>query len=229
MCIRDRRAGVRLISLPPARTPTAPHELQKLESAHKCLDLYLWLARRLPNAFPEENLADAYRTATATAISAGLQYLSLLSQKRLARAKQRRRGFSATTETADSLATPVVDALHPSAVHDAFTAVLRATKDVEDERERAGLARIDAAERKAASSAESAWTRNAQRKPAQRKPEKSTSFATPSLRRKKRRNCRPRNPSRGTPRAPSAPSHHHRRRRRVAPPRRTSNRAGCNR
>ena len=159
------RAGVRLISLPPARTPTAPHELQKLESAHKCLDLYLWLARRLPNAFPEENLADAYRTATATAISAGLQYLSLLSQKRLARAKQRRRGFSATTETADSLATPVVDALHPSAVHDAFTAVLRATKDVEDERERAGLARIDAAERKAASSAESAWTRNAQRKP----------------------------------------------------------------
>jgi ATP-dependent RNA helicase SUPV3L1/SUV3 len=166
------RAGVRLISLPPARTPTAPHELQKLESAHKCLDLYLWLARRLPNAFPEENLADAYRTATATAISAGLQYLSLLSQKRLARAKQRRRGFSATTETADSLATPVVDALHPSAVHDAFTAVLRATKDVEDERERAGLARIDAAERKAASSAESAWTRNAQRKPAQRKPGK---------------------------------------------------------
>ena len=42
----------------------------------------------------------------------------------------------------------------------------------EDERERAGLARIDAAERKAASSAESAWTRNAQRKPAQRKPGK---------------------------------------------------------
>ena len=45
------RAGVRLIPLPPDRRPVTPLELRKLESAHKCLDLYLWLARRLPKAF----------------------------------------------------------------------------------------------------------------------------------------------------------------------------------
>ena len=141
------RVGLRLISLPPARTPVTPLELQKLESAHKCLDLYLWLARRLPNSFPEEELADAYRTATATAISAGLQYLSMLAQKR-ASAKAERKG-KAPTKNAP---TPVNDVLSSNAVQDAFVAVERATKEVEDERERAGLERIDAAERRASTS-----------------------------------------------------------------------------
>ena len=139
--------GLRLISLPPARTPVTPLELQKLESAHKCLDLYLWLARRLPNSFPEEELADAYRTATATAISAGLQYLSMLAQKR-ASAKAERKGKAPTKKAPP----PVNDVLSSNAVQDAFVAVERATKEVEDERERAGLERIDAAERRASTS-----------------------------------------------------------------------------
>jgi len=133
------RVGVRLISLPPARTPTGPDELQKLESAHKCLDLYLWLARRLPQAFPEEELASAYRSATATAISAGLQYLSTISH--------RRRNKSSRSGSAESGS---LDLLSSNAVRDAFNAVEKATKDTEDERESAGLTRITDAERKAA-------------------------------------------------------------------------------
>lgn len=133
------RVGVRLISLPPARTPTGPDELQKLESAHKCLDLYLWLARRLPQAFPEEELASAYRSATATAISAGLQYLSTISH--------RRRNKSSRSGAGESGA---LDVLSSDAVRDAFNAVEKATKDTEDERESAGLTRITDAERKAA-------------------------------------------------------------------------------
>ena len=133
------RVGVRLISLPPARTPTGPDELQKLESAHKCLDLYLWLARRLPQAFPEEELASAYRSATATAISAGLQYLSTISH--------RRRNKSSRSGSAESGS---LDVLSSDAVRDAFNAVEKATKDTEDERESAGLTRITDAERKAA-------------------------------------------------------------------------------
>lgn len=133
------RVGVRLIALPPARTPTGPDELQKLESAHKCLDLYLWLARRLPQAFPEEELASAYRSATATAISAGLQYLSTISHRR--RNKSPRSGAGGSG---------ALDVLSSDAVRDAFNAVEKATKDTEDERESAGLTRITDAERKAA-------------------------------------------------------------------------------
>jgi len=113
--------------------------LQKLESAHKCLDLYLWLARRLPQAFPEEELASAYRSATATAISAGLQYLSTISH--------RRRNKSSRSGSAESGS---LDVLSSDAVRDAFNAVEKATKDTEDERESAGLTRITDAERKAA-------------------------------------------------------------------------------
>jgi len=113
--------------------------LQKLESAHKCLDLYLWLARRLPQAFPEEELASAYRSATATAISAGLQYLSTISH--------RRRNKSSRSGSAESGS---LDLLSSNAVRDAFNAVEKATKDTEDERESAGLTRITDAERKAA-------------------------------------------------------------------------------
>ena len=129
------RVGVRIISLPPARTPTGSAELAKLESAHKCLDLYLWLARRLPQAFPEEDLANAYRAATATAISAGLQNLSL------------------GRKTKSSVKSTYVSSVLPnSAVRDAFSAVEHATKLTEDERERLGLPRLNDAERKAAKS-----------------------------------------------------------------------------
>ena len=132
------RVGVRIISLPPARTPTGSTELAKLESAHKCLDLYLWLAKRLPQAFPEGDLANAYRTATAIAISAGLQHLSLLSARR------------AKTKNASAKSTYVPNVLPNSAVRDAFSAVKHATKETEDARERLGLPRVDDAERKAA-------------------------------------------------------------------------------
>ncbi|CEG01169.1 Helicase, C-terminal [Ostreococcus tauri] len=125
------RVGVRLISLPPPRTPKNPIQLQKLESAHKCLDLYLWLARKLPKAFPEPELADAYRTATATAISAGLQFLSTISDE-----KNGRKEFDGDTSY-----------LSKSAVKRAFNAAKVAIENIEEERARAGLPRIDQAER----------------------------------------------------------------------------------
>ena len=71
----------------------------------------------------------------------------MLAQKR-ASAKAERKGKASTKKAAP----PVNDVLSSNAVQDAFVAVERATKEVEDERERAGLERIDAAERRASTS-----------------------------------------------------------------------------
>ena len=138
----DGRVGIRIISLPPARTPTGSEELAKLESAHKCLDLYLWLARRFPEAFPEEELAQAYRSMTATAISAGLQRLSMLST---------RPSLHEMNQTSPDEKREVLDVMPQHAVRAALDVIKQATKAIEDERERIGLPRLSAAERKASS------------------------------------------------------------------------------
>lgn len=92
-------AGAAMPSI--ARLPRTQGELAALEEGSQVCDLYIWLAARMPDAFPEVGVARTLRSAIGVAIMEGLHLLARPPASRAqakAKAKAAQTAFDAATQ-----------------------------------------------------------------------------------------------------------------------------------
>ena len=65
----------RMCSKPPSSPPKTELQLQHLEALHRIYDLYVWLAFRMQDAFPDRKPVEAWRAQCSDMIRQGLENL----------------------------------------------------------------------------------------------------------------------------------------------------------
>ena len=66
----------RLCAYPPSSIPFTELQLQHLEALHRVYDLYVWLAFRFEDSYPDRQMIEEWRENVAALIKAGLENLS---------------------------------------------------------------------------------------------------------------------------------------------------------
>ena len=66
----------RICSVPPNTVPSTELHLQHLEALHRVYDLYIWLAYRFEDAYPDRELIEDWRKQCSQTIREGLDNLS---------------------------------------------------------------------------------------------------------------------------------------------------------
>ena len=66
----------RMCGRPPSHVPRTEAQLSQIEADHRVYDLYIWLAWRLEEAFPDRPLVEQWRAACSELIRRGLEGMS---------------------------------------------------------------------------------------------------------------------------------------------------------